>query len=197
MSRHVWSAFRGLPVVARGAPLGPLRDLLFDLRRWSVRYLVIDAGAWFGYRDALVCPVALKARVAEEQVLGRRPRRSRIRAEAKVAEADGTAHDVRFSSAKALVGCRLHGPDGVMGVVTDLVVEDDAWMVRELVADVRERLPAPVLLPLQAVRHIDTRERAVRLALSGTELELLYRCHMRAQESAARASAPFAPGSRH
>lgn len=46
-------------VRARDDSLGPVRDLLFDDRDWTTRYLVVDTGKWFGGKQVLLPPSKL------------------------------------------------------------------------------------------------------------------------------------------
>jgi uncharacterized protein YrrD len=49
--------FRGLTLQALDGELGRIDDFRFDHQRWTVRYLVVETGSWFG-RHVLVSPIS-------------------------------------------------------------------------------------------------------------------------------------------
>ena len=46
---------------SRHEEIGPVKALYFDDRRWVIRYLVADTGAWLAGRQVLISPYALSA----------------------------------------------------------------------------------------------------------------------------------------
>jgi hypothetical protein len=75
--------------------------------------------------------------------------------------------DPHLRSSGELVGYRIHADDGEFGHVQDLVVDDQDWMVRYLVADTRHWLPGRrVLLAPAWVRSVNWDETAVRVGLT-------------------------------
>jgi hypothetical protein len=44
---------------ARDGKIGHVHDFLFDDRRWTVRYLVVDTGTWLDSRKVLIAPAAV------------------------------------------------------------------------------------------------------------------------------------------
>ena len=68
----------GASVTATDGPIGAVRDLLFDDQSWTVRFLVVETGAWLAKRMVLLwpkavrdsgsAPIALSASVTQYQV---------------------------------------------------------------------------------------------------------------------------------
>jgi len=57
----LWSFehLRGYTLRATDGTLGDVHDVLFDDREWTVRYLVVDTGAWLSGRRVLIIPAVL------------------------------------------------------------------------------------------------------------------------------------------
>lgn len=49
----------GYKIAARDGEIGKAYDFFFDYRSWTVRYLVVDTGAWLSDRRVLLVPQAL------------------------------------------------------------------------------------------------------------------------------------------
>lgn len=47
--------------------IGKVKELYFDDRHWTIRYLVAETGSWLMDRQVLISPYALKAVIREEQ----------------------------------------------------------------------------------------------------------------------------------
>jgi sporulation protein YlmC with PRC-barrel domain len=56
-------------VKAVDGDIGPVEDLLFDDRRWVVRYLVVDAGKWLAERNVLISPYSIKQPMRPDGVI--------------------------------------------------------------------------------------------------------------------------------
>jgi len=56
---HSIRSLHGFTVRATDGDIGHAIDFYFDDEKWAVRYLVIDAGSWFGGRRVLVSPIAI------------------------------------------------------------------------------------------------------------------------------------------
>jgi len=59
MLRNV-TRLKGFTIRARDGDMGIVDQFYFDDESWAIRYLVINAGDWFGGRLALVSPLALR-----------------------------------------------------------------------------------------------------------------------------------------
>lgn len=56
-------------VAARDGDIGKVREIYFDDRRWTVRYLVVDTGGWLSGRRVLLLPHVVERFDAERQRL--------------------------------------------------------------------------------------------------------------------------------
>jgi len=53
-------AFEGYQVRGTDGEVGSVRDFYFDHECWTVRYLVVDTGAFFSGRRVLVSPISFR-----------------------------------------------------------------------------------------------------------------------------------------
>jgi sporulation protein YlmC with PRC-barrel domain len=61
---------KGAAIIARDGAIGEVEDIYFDDEKWTVRYLVVNAGAWLFRRDVLVSPISIeKVDEANNQVI--------------------------------------------------------------------------------------------------------------------------------
>src|SRR4030095_6096546 len=51
---------KGAAIIARDGAIGEVDDLYFDDENWTVRYLVVDTGAWLFRRKVLISPIAIE-----------------------------------------------------------------------------------------------------------------------------------------
>lgn len=144
----------GCAIEGPGERLGTVKDLLFDGRRWTVRYLDIDTGIWLPGRRVILSPdVILSAdyasqrlgtRLSREQVENGPPLESDIpvsrRKEVEMAQyfawdaywanvelAPGAVEpkgDSDLRSAGAVSGYRVAASDGDIGHVDDFIIDD-------------------------------------------------------------------------
>lgn len=59
-------AFKGLPIAATDGDIGSVKDLYFDDLTWTIRYLVVDTGAWLPGRQVLISPLAVRGPVTDK-----------------------------------------------------------------------------------------------------------------------------------
>lgn len=57
------SKMKGLAIAAADGNIGSLHDLYFDDLTWTVRYLVVDTGAWLPGRQVLISPLSVRGPV--------------------------------------------------------------------------------------------------------------------------------------
>lgn len=55
-------SIEGYELRARDGIIGRVRDVYFDDEKWTVRYLVVDAGSWLTGRTVLIAAAAIKSR---------------------------------------------------------------------------------------------------------------------------------------
>ncbi len=58
----------GAGIAATDGDIGRVQDVYFDDRSWTVRYLVVDTGAWLPGRQVLVSPISVRAGIGEQSV---------------------------------------------------------------------------------------------------------------------------------
>lgn len=58
---HSLKTLDGFVIHARDGTLGRVKDIYFDDRHWTVRYLEVDTGGWIGGRRVLVSPLSVIA----------------------------------------------------------------------------------------------------------------------------------------
>jgi uncharacterized protein YrrD len=58
---------QGAKVTATDGDIGHVKDVFFDDRTWTVRYLVVDAGSWLTGREVLISPYAVKQPVGSDK----------------------------------------------------------------------------------------------------------------------------------
>ena len=54
------SALKGYTVAARDGDIGTIRDVLFDDKTWTIRWLVVDTGTWLSTRKVLIQPSSVE-----------------------------------------------------------------------------------------------------------------------------------------
>lgn len=157
------SALRGRRVVATDGPAGVLNDLYFDARGWAARYLAIDSGERSPGRRLLVSAAA--ATVREDGTIALALARAQASA--------GAARDAQAQllSGREVCGYRLEAPDGPIGQVEDLLVDDD-WSLAGLVASTRDwLLPGRnVEIAAHAVAAVDRPGRKLRIDLRRAQM---------------------------
>ncbi len=76
-----------------------------------------------------------------------------------------------LQSARSLLDYHVQATDGAVGHVEDFILEDEGWLVRYLVVDTRNWLPAKrVLISSEWVAEIDRPGRILFLTLSREEV---------------------------
>ncbi|MFG6120272.1 PRC-barrel domain-containing protein [Thalassobacillus sp. B23F22_16] len=63
------STLKNYNIQAKDGELGKVKDLYFDDRKWTVRYLVADTRKWLPGKKVVVSPSGVKAVDTEEQVI--------------------------------------------------------------------------------------------------------------------------------
>src|SRR5215475_12769200 len=51
---------KGSTIIARDGAIGEIDDFYFDDESWTVRYLVVNTGAWLFRREVLVSPISIE-----------------------------------------------------------------------------------------------------------------------------------------
>jgi uncharacterized protein YrrD len=157
---------KGDQVSAEDGEAGVVDDFYFDERRWGVRFLVVATAPWPVGRKVLVSSGALERKPAA----GIRLRMTLEQVSRSPGPGDAPPADL-LSSAE-LMGCDLEAPDGAIGHVEDLVIDDESWEIADMVVDTRKWLPGGkrVLVAPTAVASIDAPGKKVRVRLTREEV---------------------------
>jgi len=67
--RHDVKELEGCAVGATDGDLGFVSDIYFDDRQWTIRYLVVETGAWLKGRKVLVSPKAVRRVAWDDEVV--------------------------------------------------------------------------------------------------------------------------------
>ena len=163
---HRVKELKGDAIVAVDGEIGSLDDLYFEDQRWGVRYLVVTTGGWLTGRKLLVSPNAFDRERSSREAI-----RLQITRE-EVEKSPGMASDRHLRSSSEVIGYALEAPDGEIGHVEDILVDDSNWAIADIVIDTRKWLPGGkrVLLAPSAVEGIDWPKRKVRVRLSREEI---------------------------
>lgn len=153
-------------VVAVDGPLGTIHDLMFDVDPWQVRYLQVDTGRRLRGRRVLLSPRVIEhgdwlnheltvgldhAKVEQSPpVDAALPSRADEIALARhygwaeywTDEPAGKQHSPHLASAREMLGAAVDAVDGPLGIIDDLIVDDDpgghgTWEIRYLVVELR------------------------------------------------------------
>lgn len=182
-------------LAATDGEIGQVDAVFFDDRRWSVRYLVVNTSGGLSGRKVLISPDVVDREHSSESALAvlltcdqvahspgtdsdmpleRRFEEASARynggienaAELKAAEREAARSHLR-SSAEVL-GYAVHGNDGLIGHVDDLLLDDATWRITGLLVDAGERRPGcKIPVAPKSVRGIDWLTREVRVDLPG------------------------------
>jgi len=61
---------KGSTIIARDGAIGEIDDFYFDDESWTVRYLVVNTGAWLFRREVLISPISIeRVRETDNQVI--------------------------------------------------------------------------------------------------------------------------------
>ena len=62
------TGFKGMTIAALDGNIGSVKDLYFDDRTWTVRYLVVDTGTWLPGRQVLISPLSVQGTSSKDEV---------------------------------------------------------------------------------------------------------------------------------
>lgn len=189
-------------VHADGDAVGGVHDLYFDEQRWFVCYLLVRLGGTLPARRVLLPPglvedvdggsgsmylYAGSYTAHTENPPGAEAIRPAVaRQEAEHDDLHGTAlhragrpaliprpaDELHVRSAREVEGYRVRSLDGEIGLVEDLIVDDEGWAVRYVVIDARNWLPGrKVLLSSRWVSGVSQAEAEVRVNVDSIEVK--------------------------
>lgn len=92
--------------------------------------------------------------------------------ESKEADIDDNPTHPNLRSCKEVRGYHVHAADGDIGHIDDFIADDDSWIVRYLVVDLRNWLPGrKVILPPTWAREVSWPEARVMMSVSRDRIE--------------------------
>ena len=169
-STHLAHQLSGYHVVTRDGPVGRVRDLYVDDRRWVARYLVVELRHALASRRVLVSPVCVRAVDADTRRLEVSLLREQIRRAPDVDDdrpvsrqheialheyygipfywtdeepAAARPGDPHLRSVRAVRGYTVIGRDAAIGHVEDFVIDVVGWRVTGMVVARRHWLSGP------------------------------------------------------
>ncbi len=176
----------GYRVSALDGEIGRCEDFLFDESQWRVRYLIVKTTAWLSGRCILVSPLELRKAdwTSRRLVLegSRECLRNRTSAGSYAAErasepdssesGAGSGPRQMLRAIKPLLGYGLQAEDRSVGLVEDLLVDDDTWSLPYLVVDSENWLEGrKMLVPGLWVSEIDRQLERAKVARPSSEIE--------------------------
>ena len=172
--------------------IGKVKELYFDDRYWTIRYLVADTGNWLTGRQVLISPYALgavnpkdqnitiqltKQRIEDSPSLESDQPVSRQFEESHVVYYGLTAYwtsfggqedwDPNLLSTSAVIGHHVQASDDEIGHVEDFIIDDKTWAIRYLVINTRNWLPGKkILISPQWIERVSWTEAKVFVNLT-------------------------------
>jgi len=150
-------------VSATDGDIGKVVNFLLDDEAWTVRYLVVKTGGFFGGRRVLISPIAFRQAEWTTQCFELALTRTEVKDSPDIdldkpvsrqnerllhhhyghfpywgdsaEDSSVESNDVHLRSANELRGYHIQGSDGKIGHVEDFIVDDQSWQVRYLVID--------------------------------------------------------------
>ena len=166
--------FLGYTLDSVDEEIGRIREFYFDDRHWVIRYVVADTGSWLAGRQVLISPDALDAVSREQQriVLGLTKReieeQPSLNLDQPVAPQLGAAWDGQLRSTRDVNRFYVQATDGEMGHVEDVIIDDDAWVIRYLVINTQNWGPGKrILISPQWIERMTWDHGAMFVGLSG------------------------------
>ncbi len=183
----------GHAIHATDGDMGSVHDFYFDDQQWAVRHLVVTTGRWLSRHRVLVPPMSVtnvdgtseefhtaltKAQVANSpDVDTDRPVSRQRHAElywhygftgsVLPEEPRREEGDPHLRRTREVIGYFVHGVDGRIGQVDDLLVDDGSWIIRYMAVDARSWwLGRKVLVPPGWIVSIKWEGMAVYVDLS-------------------------------
>ena len=184
---HRTQELYGLRLAALDGELGRAEDFCFEEANWTIRYLVVEPGAWLPGRLLLLSPHAFGRLDRYENTLHLKVSRSQVQASPVLAphtpvsrrfeieyhrhfrwpgywndhpseskQPGGARPSAPLRRARALNHYTVHSPDERLGQLTDMLVDDKDWTIRELVVAFDSRQFQVPVGQVNRIRDADT-----------------------------------------
>jgi uncharacterized protein YrrD len=167
---HLAHEIAGTVVRGTDGELGTLKDFYFRDDDWTVRYLLVDTGTWFGGKKVLVSPASVEGdwgktgvhlNLTQEEVR-HSPALNDTAGEADnvdaqpflVAKEGGSLHHLR--SVNSSKGYHIHATNGEIGHVDDFLIGQESWRIRYLLVDTSNWIGGrSVIVSSDALERVD------------------------------------------
>lgn len=146
------SALKGYSLNGLDGDIGNVRDLYFDDRYWTVRYLLADTGGWLSGKQVLISPGNLSSECGHSHRLSVELTKAKIKESPYLEPGTLVSQQLENSrfgylgwpmyyphlrNTKQMSDCSLAASDGEIGQVQDLLIDSGTWTIRYLVIDTR------------------------------------------------------------
>lgn len=189
---------RGYTVHATDGRVGRVDDLLFNDQTWTIRSLVVKTGQWLRRQRVLITPIVLGAlkqetrslsvglsrrQVEDRPISYQMQKESRwwlpwtgVSAKAIAKRAESTTEkrrgDPKLRTVREVINYGVQANDGQVGRVADLIFDDEPWVIRYIVIDIRHMLSSKkVLVASTWVRSVAWPERCVCVDLDAATVK--------------------------
>jgi hypothetical protein len=153
----------GYRLEAADGRVGRVRDVLFDDRRWQIRYLVTSTGPWILGRQVLVPGVVLGVSNPVSRTIAVGMTRTEIHGAPLAEDRRGGSG---LHSLRRVTGYRVRAVDGDAGILDDLIMDDESWELKLAVVDARTWLAGSrVVVRMPRIEYIDRESRRIGLSL--------------------------------
>jgi sporulation protein YlmC with PRC-barrel domain len=159
----------GYKMAAMDGKIGKVEDFYFDDQVWIIVYLIVKTGNWLSGRRVLISPVALikgadrdgtfPVTLTREQIVNGpdidTDKPSPAEATQFGKEDTGTGGDPHLRSTHAITGYYIETPDGELGYLRDIIIDDETWHIKSLVIEMHNCLEGKTaILPLKHVKEV-------------------------------------------
>lgn len=181
-------ALVGHPIVAIDGEIGRVDAVFFDDQDWDMRYLVVNTSGGLSGRKVLVPPASIDRSGTSEAAVRLALTRKQVTdspaadsdmpvsrqyedasaryyghsldTPGELKDAEREAAQSHLRSSREVIGYAVHGADGLVGHVDDLLVDEATWKITALLVDAPE---GKMRIAPQSVDTIDWKTREVRL----------------------------------
>jgi sporulation protein YlmC with PRC-barrel domain len=138
----------GYRMAAMDGKIGKVEDFYFDDQVWMIVYLVVKTGNWLSGRKVLISPAALIKGADRDGTFPVTLTREQI------VNGPDIDTDKPLRSTHAITDYHIETPDGELGHVRDLIIDDETWHITSLVIEMQNCLEGKqVILPLEHMKE--------------------------------------------
>jgi sporulation protein YlmC with PRC-barrel domain len=131
----------GIRLLTDEGIIGKVQDFYFNYEDWTISYLVIKTGPWIFGRKVLIPTTKLGSPDLKSRLIPVSLTKEQIESdESYNAETLITPQQDYLRPISEVIGYQVCGEDGGTGEVDDFIFEEDEdWLIRSLVVNMRER----------------------------------------------------------